>query len=346
MKHLKPNSIKIFIKKLFKTHGASNYTIKTVSEGLILASMRGVDSHGINLIPHYLDCLINGRKNGNPNFSISSKYPSSILLNADHAFGLTAGDKAINLAMKCADKYGISQVGVLNSSHCGSLASTALNAAKKNYCIFAFTNADALVNTFNASNSFFGTNPICFSSPSHIKNEPFCLDMSQSNISWNKLLNHKHNNEMLDDYFAVDHLGNSTNDPNKAKGLLPIGGYKGYGLASMVDILCGVILKNNFGSALMPMYNTNLSIRRKIGQHYILFKTDCFMSTQNFKKRMREMYELLELHSIPKKNKKVILPGQKEQKIFSERLKTGIPVSSILLNNLMTLSKKYKINLI
>ena len=115
-----------------------------VANGLCNTSLRGVDSHGIRLLPHYLNSSKSGRKNKKPNIKISKKYTSLISVDADHAFGHAASLFTVNKLMKLSDKSGISAASIYNSSHCGALASTCIEVAKKDYICIGFTNADAL----------------------------------------------------------------------------------------------------------------------------------------------------------------------------------------------------------
>ena len=168
----------------------NKFCAKIVSLGLCNASLRGVDSHGIKLLPHYIRSVLFGRKNPKPKFKFSKKFKCIQLLDADNGFGLSAGYIAVKKCVEIARTYGVGVVGVKNSSHPGALASIVLEQAKKGYLIFGFTHADSLQLTYGGTNPYFGTNPICFAAPRG-RLEPFCLDMATTKISWNKLLNYK-----------------------------------------------------------------------------------------------------------------------------------------------------------
>ena len=158
MKKLKFSQLLKFTEDLFIKANLDTNTAKSVSFGLCETSLRGVDSHGIRLIPHYIDSAIKGRKNPRPNYKFHSTFPAFGCLDADNTFGHAAGIKAIDLAMPLARKYGISAVSVINSSHPGAMATFALKAARKGFLAFAFTHADSLVCSFNGKRAYFGTN--------------------------------------------------------------------------------------------------------------------------------------------------------------------------------------------
>ena len=117
--------------------GLDEHTCESVSFGLCETSLRGVDSHGIRLLPHYTRSALLGRKNPTPEYKFKQVFPAFGHLDADNTFGHAAGMKAIDLAMPLAQEYGISPVAVSNSSHPGAMASFALRAAKGIYCFYS-----------------------------------------------------------------------------------------------------------------------------------------------------------------------------------------------------------------
>ena len=125
--------------------GLDEHTCESVSSGLCETSLRGLDSHGIRLLPHYTYSALKGRKNPRPEYKFSQIFPAFGHLDADNTFGHAVGMKEIDLAMPLTKEYGISAIEVSNSSHPGPLASFALRTARKGYIAFAFTHADAYV---------------------------------------------------------------------------------------------------------------------------------------------------------------------------------------------------------
>ena len=231
---------------ILKDKGVNQDSIHHVVSSLIDTSLRGVDSHGINLFPHYCRELDAGRINKNPHFQINQTAVSTASMNADHGFGYHAGVVAMDKAIELAKNTGMGAVSVKDSSHFGAAAYFGLRAAEKDCLGFAFTNADDLVKAHGGKESFFGTNPICFTAPMNSE-EPFCLDMSTSVVSWNKIQNYRQSNESIPLGWAFDENGCEVTDPHKAKTLNPIGGYKGFGLGAMVDILCALLADGPLG---------------------------------------------------------------------------------------------------
>jgi LDH2 family malate/lactate/ureidoglycolate dehydrogenase len=148
---------------------------KDVAEALVGASLRGVDSHGVRLLPHYLAAVEHGRINPDPDFRFRRTRPAAGILDADHSFGHAAGVAAMRRAMRLARSCGVGAVSVRNSTHCGAMAHYTLAAARKGFIGFAFTHADSLVNSFGSTRAFMGTNPIAVAVPC-AGEEPFCFD--------------------------------------------------------------------------------------------------------------------------------------------------------------------------
>ena len=338
------NKLYKFVKEILSKSGLDKFSTNAVSKGLCEASLRGVDSHGIKLLPHYIESAIKGRKNPKPNFKFIKKFPSVYLLDADHAFGHAAGIKAINKSMQLTNKYGLSVIAVKNSSHPGAMAPIVLDAAKKGYIVLAFTHADALQLTYNGIRPFFGTNPICFAAPRK-KEEPFCLDMSTSKFTWNKLMNYKNLKKKLPKNVAADKFGKITTDPFKAVSLLSIGDYKGFGLSAMVEIFCSIFTGMNYGRDIPSMYKHSIKKKRKLGQFYLTIRSDACVSKKNFLSRLKKMS--VSVRKEPnKKKEKILLPNDKEIYCSILRKKIGIPIEQKLFKNLIKLSKKHKVKLI
>lgn len=338
-KHLKD-----FVFKILSKTGLDRHSAESVTLGLCETSLRGVDSHGIRLLNHYVYSAIKGRKNPRPKYKFHKSFPALGVLNADNAFGHAAGLKAVDICMKIANKYGVGIVAVKNSSHPGALATMTLKAARKNFIAFAFTHADSLLLTHNGKKPYFGTNPICFSAPRKEK-EPFCVDMATSMISWNKLLKFKNQNKILENNLAADTKGNITTIPSKARSLLGAGSYKGYALASMVEVLCGVFTGMNFGTSIPAMYKFSMSKPRKLGQFYIVLKPNAAVSLKTFIKRMQVLSSQVRKQKPKSRKNKVMMPNDPEILNSRNRLKYGIPIDNNTFKEMNALSKKFNINL-
>ncbi|MAF20488.1 MAG: hypothetical protein CMI55_02275 [Parcubacteria group bacterium] len=340
---LDAGSITEYIKKILRQAGVREDVSCHVSEGLVQASLRGIDSHGIRLLPHYLKGVEGGRINPKPNYKFEKTSTSSGKLDGDHTFGHAAGVEGMNKAIETAAEAGTGHVAVYNSSHFGAAAFFALLAAKRDMIGMCFTNATPHVLTTGSNRAFFGNNPVCFVAPCDGE-EPFCLDMATSAITFNRVMQHKESNSPIPSDSVADANGNSTTDPDKAKYLLPIGDYKGYGLSMMVDVFCSLLSGMPCGIDVSEMYSGNMSERRYLGHFFTALRIDCFEEISVFKQRMADMMKALRSEPRRDKDVPVQVPGDPEKKIAVIRTKEGIPVSRQLQESFVQLGKNYKVD--
>jgi len=316
--------IKTFFSEVFKAINIPKKIYDLVVDGLVETSLRGVDSHGIRLMPHYIRAAKSGRINKHPKITFKKTSLATAMLDADHTFGIAAGNIAMQKAIKIAKKTGISAIAVKNSTHFGAAAIYSLLAAKNDMIGLSFTHTDSLVLPFGGKKAYLGTNPICFAAPC-LKEEPFCLDMATSKIPWNKLLVYRSKKQKLEPNWVADENGIATTDPEKAIALLPLGGYKGYGLAIMIEILSSLLTGMAFGPHVKSMYPLD-NEKRKLGHFFIAIDIAKFEDLQLFKKRMASLVK--ELRSVPpaKGFSNVAVSGDPEKNMHKTRSKKGIPL--------------------
>lgn len=341
-KRFSADKISGFLESALKAVRVRDDVIKHVAEGLLNASIRGVDSHGIRLLPHYIAAVEGGRINPDPQYRFESTASAAGTFDADHTFGHAAGIEAMHRAVDMANSAGAGIVSVYNSTHCGTSAFFALEAAKKDFIGLAFTHANSLLNTPNTTRPFFGLNPVAMAVPCEGE-EPFCYDSAPSVITWNKLLQLRQENIDAPLLSGADDRGIPTSDPHKITQLLPIGGYKGFGLAMIVDILCGLLTGMPVGRDISDMYKTPLSQKRYLGQIYMAIKIGAFQPLDVFKKRMKKLMDDVRNEPRANSNNAIMVSGDPEKKASSERLKNGISVKEHDLNAFKALADKYGI---
>lgn len=300
-----------------------------VVESLVQTSLRGVDSHGIQLFPHYVRAVAAGRVIARPRPVLVRTAPSTARLDADHAFGHHAGALAIDAAVAIARETGLGAVSVKDSTHFGAAAYFALRAAEAGMIGFSFTNADALVKAFNAREPVFGTNPVCFAAP--LRDEgPLCLDMATSLVSWNKVRNARVSGAKLGDDWAFDHAGAPTTDASAAASLNPAGGYKGYGLGMMVEVLCGLLADGPAAKELLPMFTSPIEARRRISHFFLALDIERFVPGERFRARLQALVDAI--RAMPALQASVMVPGDPEKRAVDERARDGIPAAQALLD--------------
>ncbi|MFH2033712.1 MAG: Ldh family oxidoreductase [Candidatus Margulisiibacteriota bacterium] len=303
---------------------------KWMVEGLIQASLRGIDSHGIRLLPHYLKGFEGGRLNKSPNYTFKKTGAAVGKLDGDHAPGHAAGAEGMQKAIELARQAGIGAVAVHNSSHFGAAAYYAFMAAEQDMIGMSFTNATAHVLPYGGVRPFFGNNPVCLVAPCEGE-DPICFDMATTVATFNKVQQYKEQKKNIPIGWAVDKEGRDTEDPFNVESLLPIGAYKGFGLSMMVDILCSLLTGSPSGTEVTAMFDTDMGSKRYLGQFFIAISIAAFEDPVVFKKRLKKSMD--DLRGEPKltADNPVMAPGDPEKKWFSKRSKEGIPVPKSLI---------------
>ena len=325
---MKVRNCKNLIILILKKFGLSKNHSSISADALVNAELVGAYGHGLSRLKMYCDRISKKVINPKPKIKIKKITQSISLIDADNSIGFVAADVAIKKAIFNAKKTGIGLVAVKNSGHYGLSGYYAEQAVKKNLVTMIFTNAPPAVAPHGAIKSLFGTNPICFGTPSGSK-APFILDTSISIINRGKIRFAAKNKLKLPIGVALDKFGKLTTDPNKAlKGVqLPIAGFRGSGLAWMVDILSGVLTGGNHAGRVKDPFD-DFSGPQNIGHLFITFKTNLFV--KDYKNRIKD--NIKNVKKLPKVKgiKEIMYPGQNKYKRYKKNLKKKIKISKII----------------
>ncbi len=329
-----------FITRVLRKEGVRADVARYVEEGLVQTSLRGVDSHGVRLFPHYIAELKGGRVNPDPEYRFRKTSYSTGILDADHTFGHAAGMEAAKRAIGLARKAGTGHVAVCNSNHFGAAACYALEIARHDMIGMSFTNTDALVKTYAGKRPFMGNNPICFAAPCKGE-EPFCLDMATSVTTFNRIRQLRDERRPAPEGVGANREGIETTNPDDITMLLPIGGYKGYGLSMAVEVLCSLLTGMPYGPHIPKMFEAPMSAHRFLGHFVIAMRIDRFHDKEAFKERLSQMVH--ELRSEPRLDKRtpVQVAGDPEKRSAVERKKKGIPFTLREFKAFKELSREY-----
>jgi len=327
-RYVNEKEIRRFIFQVLKNEGVHPMAAEYVADGLVHASLRGVDSHGIRLLPHYLKALKAGRINPCPDYKFSRTSPSTGILDADDAYGHAAGMEAVKKVVGIAKETGLGAVAVKRSSHFGVASYFALEISRYDMIGMSFTHADSLIVPTASKQRYLGNNPICFTAPCEGE-EPICLDMATSTITFNKVLQLREEERQAPNGSGADKNGIETNDPRKIVSLLPVGGYKGYGLSLMVEVLCALLTGMPFGPYIPRMYDAPIEEKRNLGHFFAAIRIDAFSDLDVFKGRIKKMVNELRDQTPCDPDVPVQVAGDPEKRICEERQKTGIPIGPV-----------------
>tara|TARA_B100001027_G_scaffold131347_1_gene90941 strand:+ start:398 stop:1417 length:1020 start_codon:yes stop_codon:yes gene_type:complete len=323
--NLKTQNLKKEIIKIFKKFGLNKNHALISTNALINAELVGAYGHGLSRLRMYCDRISKNLINPKPKIKIKKISNSISHIDADDAIGFVAADLAIKQAIKNAKKTGIGLVGVKNSGHYGLSGYYAEQAVKKNLITMIYTNAPPAIAPYGALKSLFGTNPICFGSPTGSK-VPFILDTSISMINRGKIRFAAKNNKKIPEGVALNKFGKpTTNAKDALQGVqLPIAGFRGSGLAWMVDILSGVLTGGNHSGRVKDPFD-DFSGPQNIGHLFITFKTNLFVKNYNLriKDNIKKIKKLPKIKGV----KEIVYPGQNKYKRFSVNFKKEIKLT-------------------
>src|SRR5215472_9823737 len=326
-----------FCADCFEKLGLTRADAEVTADNLIFANLRGVDSHGIIRLKIYADRLRAGGNNPKARSSIIRDGETSAVIDGDNGVGQVAAVQAMKLAIDKAARLGIGVTGVKNSNHFGAAAYYAMMATRQDMIGFALTNASPTMAPAGGREVRLGNNPFAIAVPAGDQ-PPLVLDMASGAVAKGKIFVAQQEKKKIPLSWALDKNGVPTDDPDKAAdGLIqPLGGYKGYGISLMLDILTGVLCGSGFATHVGMMYGR---IEQPTGTAHSFgaLRVDCFIQPDEFKNRVDEMVELM--RSCPRAPgiERIYVPGEIELEIQRDRQANGIPVSSALMRELAAL---------
>ena len=322
--------------KIFTKQGLSKKHSKICSKAILNAELVGAPSHGLARVMMYCKRIQKKLINPKPKIKIKKISQSISYIDANNSIGFVAADIGIKQAIKNAKKTGIALVGIKNSGHYGLSGYYAEQAVKKNLIVFCFTNAPPAIAPHGAKEKLFGTNPICFGTPTSSK-IPFILDTSVSVINRGKIRVAAKTGKKIPPGVALDKFGRPTTDAKKALAgvQLPIAEFRGSGLAWMVDILSGVLTGGNHGGKVKDPFD-DFSGPQNIGHLFIVLKPNLFVG--NYNQRIKENIKRIKKLPKVKGVKEILYPGQSKFNRYKKNLNKKINISPNVAKDLKKLN--------
>ncbi|MGZ5033734.1 MAG: Ldh family oxidoreductase [Usitatibacter sp.] len=309
---------------------------RLVGESLVQTSVWGIDYHGVLRLTHYLKRMTLGSTKAAATPVVMRTGPVTAQIHGEDGLGIVHATLGMETAIEMAQETGVGVVGVGHSSHCGAMGLYTRMAARQHLIGIAMTHANAIVVPHGGRERYFGTNPISFAF-ARKGGEPVCLDMATSQVAWNKILNARIEGRVLEPGVAVDADGNPTTDPNKARAGIALGGptygYKGYGLAFVIDLLCGALNGMTFGRHLTPMYE-ELDRPRKIGHFLMALDPGRFAGGETIEATVDAVVKDLRTQG------EILFPGEPELLEEKIRLVEGISIDDEALKDMREWSSK------
>ena len=307
-----------------------------VTDALVSANLRGVDTHGVNLLQYWVRRFKNS---SHSDIRVIGDMPSLCHIDGGAHMGPAVSVFAMNAAMEKAARNGVGVAIAQNSSHFGATGYYACYAAKKGYVGFATTTAYQVMTPWGGLETYMGNNPIAITFP--WKEFPIMLDISNSVTARNKIINYAREGWPLPDSWATDNEGVPTTDAQKAlKGFLqPIAGYKGVGIAMIIEILLGTLTHGMYSRCVKP--NSEPIGGQNVSHMFMALKPDCFMTQAEIEKTLEKFVADFRAVKRMKDVDKLLLPGEIEHMREMERKKTGVPYTRALVDELNKFAAEY-----
>ncbi|MEQ2525883.1 Ldh family oxidoreductase [Robertmurraya yapensis] len=343
-KYFSHEKLKSLVQSIFTNIGLNQKDANVIADHLVLASLRGVDSHGLSRVPIYVKRIKEGLVDIHGQVKITHETPSSTLIDGDNLPGILVAQTAIELAVKKAKTSGIAMIGTKNSNHCGMLGAYALYAVKHNMIAFLTSNASPSMAPWGGMGKFFGTNPFCYGVPAG-QEQDIILDMATSVVAKGKIRLAEKKQVQIPEDWAITKDGKRTTDPTEAlDGLvLPMAGPKGYGLVLLNDILSGVFTGANYGPYISSMFEQKI---QGVGHFFVVMRPDLFQTLDTFKDKIdRYITEIRRVRRMEGIDR-IYLPGEIERDIEEKRRIEGIPLTASLLDELNKISSELNIHAI
>jgi len=339
-----------FIKAIFIGAGSTADEAVAVAENLVGANLRGHDSHGVQLVPRYVEHALDGRVNPGQSMTVTRDTGPIVQLDGNMGYGQVNGPIAMKMGIAKAGEYGVAVVALRNTHHLGRIGAWGEMCAEAGFVSMHWVNATGhfpLVAPFGAIDARYTTNPYCTAFPATDEHPPLVLDMATSAIAMGKVVVAHNRGEPVRDGALIDADGNPTNDPGvmfqedaaKRGALLPVGTYKGYGLALVCEMLAGALVNNG---TCLPAREAENSIVN--GMLTVILDPAAIGDAEIYRRERDAMTTYVKQARPAPGFGAVMVPGDPERKALAERGAGGIPVDDTTWNQILETAAKLGIN--
>jgi len=320
---------------------------RTTADALVTTDTWGTFTHGTKALRGYVRRLRGGglRKNGQPR--VVAEGPAWALVDGDSALGMVSSVFAMNTAMAKAATAGIAFVGLRNNCHFGAAGCYAAMALEKNMIGISMANDVPTVNAPGARGSVMGSNPLAFAAPAG-KEKPILLDMATSTVAGGKVFAAAALGRTIPGHWLLDASAKPTTDPtcfSHAASLTPLGGYKGFGIALMVEVLSAILTGAAIRWQVLSWSFSDPSKPTGHGAAFIAINISAFMPVDQFRERMDQT--ILEIRASEKADgaDRVYLPGEMEWERREKALVEGIDLPEDVTASLAGLAEDLNLDL-
>ena len=345
-----------FMVAVFQKEGVPEEDAKICADVLLESDRRGIESHGCNRFkPIYIDRIDAGILNPVTEFEVVRETPTTAVVDGHNGMGMVIATRSMQMAIDKAKQYGMGMVAVRNSTHYGIAGYYATMASKNNMIGITGTNArPSIAPTFGVEN-MLGTNPITFGLPTD-EEFPFVLDCATSISQRGKIEFYARTGKDTPAGMVIGREGKPMTDSNdilkalneKRAALAPLGGigeelagYKGYGYATVVEILSAALQAGSYLRMLSGLDENGNKIPYPLGHFFIAIDTEAFMGADTFKKIAGNILRELRASEKAPGHDRIYTAGEKEYEIWQFRKDRGVPVGEAVQKELTGLRDRF-----
>jgi LDH2 family malate/lactate/ureidoglycolate dehydrogenase len=341
---------------VFKKMGCPHDQAALAAEVLIMADLRGIDSHGIARLSGYVRLWEAKRINATPKVKVGHETPSTAVVDGDQGLGLVVAPQAMEIAIQKANQVGTGWVAVKNSNHFGIAGYHAMMALEHDMIGMAMTNASPIVAPTFSVDRLLGTNPICVAIPAN-KHPAFVADFATTTAANGKLEILQRKDQEAPTGWVQQKDGSPSTNPNEVKeggALIPLGSdrdhgsHKGFCLGAWVDIFSAVLSGANYGPWVPPFVSFLNPVSDPVGLgigHFLgAMRVDAFRPAEEFKNHMDNWITTFRSAKPVAGQERVIIPGDPERENEEERIAKGIPLNGKVVEDLKSLAKKLQLD--
>lgn len=310
---------------IFEANGLPKDDAAFITECLLYADLRGVQSHGINRVSNYTQRLKKKLINPKPSLAVEEALPACARVDGDDGMGFLVGRKAMQEAIERAAKYGVGMALAFRSSHFGMSAIYLQQAVDAGMAAMVMTNASPAMPIWGGRAPFLGTSPFGLAVPG--ADVPYILDMATSVAARGKIRRASKRGEPIPEGWALDENGKPTTNADEAlKGIvLPLGGPKGSGISLLMEAMAGVASGAAFGGQVGNPY-LDLDRPQSTGHLFMAFKPDVFVGADAYRSRMNDLTQRAKSSPLAEGFDEILMPGELEAKMAAKRMVDGLVV--------------------
>jgi LDH2 family malate/lactate/ureidoglycolate dehydrogenase len=340
--------LKDFCCQAYMKAGVPAIEAEIVADLLVRSDLRGIETHGVTRLPIYILRLQKGYVRKECNLKTVKEKGPTVFLEAHGSMGHIVAYRGMEKAIAKAEEYGIGWVSVKDSGHFGVAGLFPIMALQKDFIGYVVSNSAPMMFPWGGRERIIGNNPLAYAIPAG-KYPPVVLDFSLGVVSSGKLILARKKGEKIPLGWAVNKDGLPTDDPYEGYegggSLMPVGGYKGYGMVLVHEILTAVLTGGKWTREIKSLYEEDKTGIQGTCHSFMALDPDCFIGREKFKKEVDRYIKSIKESAKAQNAAEILMPGEPELRTETERLKDGIPLAPATIRELSVLGESLGISL-